>query len=486
MPYVDPANYPTDIPEGGWHADVDDADDFRLPSGLDTDLFLYRAERTDGSLFWVVKENARTAARSPTAEQLAAAIGFSKDRLIRALWAEIGTLHAQPPQPPQPQGPQGPAQAAAARPQQVRLPLPRSFSGVPTKEGVYNPEPRDFTVTISHYVYAQSQELGVAFDEDRKIRVFSSFLEQSAARWYHQLLQEREITLRSGQPYTGPLNDTDALVAAFLREYEDVNIRATAKHKIRTLQQDSTAEAHVRFFKEYAMLSGYGEEALIDWFKSSLKVALKDKVNGQGKQRLTTLEGWYEDAILFDRQYREDQLDRALARKSSQPATGNTSARNQSAGANNNTGRPTGGSQQQQAPRNANQWQPRNGNWRPWGAPAQQQRAPAPAAKTGVVSMDIDAANAAMACYRCGENHLARNCDTPTETIRQKYGRDRMIPFPPGYRARATTFANVDDFAASLSPADRADLARVLQSGGEAPAAPPAQALQQGFASGSS
>ncbi|VDC06764.1 unnamed protein product, partial [Peniophora sp. CBMAI 1063] len=259
MPYVDPANYPADIPEGGWHADVDDADDFRLPSGLDTDLFLYRAEHTDGSLFWVMKENARTAARSPTAEQLAAAIGFSKDRLIRALRAEIGTLHAQPPQP------QGPAQAAAARPQQVRLPLPRSFSGVPTKEGVYNPEPRDFTVTISHYVYAQSQELGVAFDEGRKIRVFSSFLEQSAARWFHQLLQEQEITLRSGQPYTGPLNDTDALVAAFLRKYEDVNIRATAKHKIHTLQQDGTAEAHVRFFKEYAMLSGYGEEALIDW-----------------------------------------------------------------------------------------------------------------------------------------------------------------------------------------------------------------------------
>ncbi|VDC04900.1 unnamed protein product [Peniophora sp. CBMAI 1063] len=325
MPYVDPANYPTAIPEGGWHADVDDADDFCLPPGLDTDLFLYRAERVDGSLFWVVKENARTAVRSPTTEQLAAAISFSKDPLIRALRAEIGTLHAQLPQP---QGPQGPAQAAAIHPQQVRLPLPHSFSGVPTKEGVYDPELRDFTVTISHYVYTQSQELGVTFNEDRKIRVFSSFLEQSAARWYHQLLQERDITLRSGQPYTGPLNDTDALVAAFLRKYEDVNIRATAKHKIRTLQQDGTAEVHVRFFKEYALLSGYGEEALIDWFKSSLKVALKDKVNGQGKQCPTTLEGWYEDTILFDRQYCEDQLDHALARKSSQPATGNTSSRN--------------------------------------------------------------------------------------------------------------------------------------------------------------
>ena len=71
------------------------------------------------------------------------------------------------------------------------------------------------------------------------------------------------------------------------------------------------------------------------------------------------------------------------------------------------------------------------------------------------------------------------------EVIRQKYGRDRMIPFPPRYQARATQFANAAEFAASLSPADRAELARSLQSGVEAPNAPPAPAPQQGFASGS-
>ncbi|VDC03404.1 unnamed protein product [Peniophora sp. CBMAI 1063] len=324
MPYIHPANYPTDIPEGGWHADVDDADDFRLPSGLDTDLFLYRAEHTDGPLFWVIKENAHMAAHSPIAEQLAAAIGFSKDRLIRSPRAEVSTLQAQPPQP---QGPLGAAPAATPRPQQVRLPLPHSFSGIPTKEGAYDPEPCDFTVSLHHYVATQSQELGVPFDKDRKIRIFSSFLEQNAARWYHQLLDKRDRAWQGAQPYTGPLSSSDALVQAFLREYEDVNIRATAKHKICTLQQDGMAEAHVRFFKEYAMLSGYGKEALVDWFKSSLKVALKDKVNGQGKQHPTTLEGWYEDAILFDRQYWEHQLDCMLACKSSQPATGNTSSR---------------------------------------------------------------------------------------------------------------------------------------------------------------
>ncbi|VDC04297.1 unnamed protein product [Peniophora sp. CBMAI 1063] len=110
----------------------------------------------------------------------------------------------------------------------------------------------------------------------------------------------------------------------------------------------------------------------------------------------------------------------------------------------------------------------------------------APTANTGAAPMDVDTANAAIVCYQCGEHHLARNCTTPTETIRQKYGRNRMIPFPAGYRASATTFANVDDFAASLSPADQAELARLLQSRIGAPVAPPAQASQQGFASGSS
>ena len=50
----------------------------------------------------------------------------------------------------------------------------------------------------------------------------------------------------------------------------------------------------------------------------------------------------------------------------------------------------------------------------------------------GSIPMDIDAANAAFACYRCGEKHLARDCTTPVEVMRQMYGRDRMIPVSSG------------------------------------------------------
>ena len=175
--------------------------------------------------------------------------------------------------------------------------------------------------------------------------------------------------------------------------------------------------------------------------------------------------------MLFDRQWREDQLEKGISRG------GNNASQQSSA--------PRTQPQQQQPARNANQQQPRNGNWRPWGAPQQAARTSAPTGNTGVVPMDIDAANAAFACYRCSEKHLARDCTTPVEVIRQKYGRDRMIPFRPRYQVRAAQFADAAEFAASLSPADRAELARSLQSGVEAPNAPPAPAPQQGFASGS-
>ncbi|VDC04060.1 unnamed protein product [Peniophora sp. CBMAI 1063] len=442
MPFVDAANYPTDLPQGGFHIDADDVDDYRLPRTLDNDLLIWKETNPDTGV----------------------------DQQIRDLQQTVVRQQSQLNAPPQPIVVQ---QAPGPQCSHIRVHAPRTFSGVSNDKGVYNPTPRDFVWNMRNYLVAEEEEAaGNPLTDHNKIVLVSTLLDQSVAMWYEQIMAEyaeyRRMALQAqqqGHPvpaYTGPLVDLDTFSQAFLQQFEDVDIQKTAIAKIQSMQQGAqSAEVHTR---------------------QSLKPAIRDKVNGQGKHRPDTLQGWYEDAVLFDRQWREDHPDRP----SSQSTTGNSSSRNQLTGTNNNTSRSTGAWQQQQPLRNANQGQPRNGNWHPWGTPAQQSRAPAPAANTGVVPMDIDTANAAMACYRCGENHLARNCTTPTETIRQKYGRDRMIPFPAGYRARATTFANVDDFAASLSPADQAELARSLQSRVGAPVTPPAQASQQGFASGSS
>ena len=53
------------------------------------------------------------------------------------------------------------------------LPLQRAFTGVPTKEGVYDPTPRDFTLSISQYMHNQQQELNEVFTDERKMRLFA-------------------------------------------------------------------------------------------------------------------------------------------------------------------------------------------------------------------------------------------------------------------------------------------------------------------------
>ena len=230
MPYVDPTTFPADIPEGAWHLDADDVEDFRLPRTLDTDFLLFQEARTDGTLVWKIRENSRVAAHTPSTTQLAAAASFAKDRTIRTLQAQLAASQAQAAQAPAPAGVPG-----AARPQTVRLPLPRAFMGVPTKEGVYDPSPRDFTLSISQYMHNQQQELNEVFTDERKMRLFAGFLDQAASRWYSSLVNEREQAAQRAQPYQGPLSSMDTLADKFLREFEDVNICDTDKNKVKTL-----------------------------------------------------------------------------------------------------------------------------------------------------------------------------------------------------------------------------------------------------------
>ena len=117
------------------------------------------------------------------------------------------------------------------------------------------------------------------------------------------------------------MSDLGTFLKAFLEQFEDVDIQKTAIAKIQSMQQGTqSVEVHTRLFKDWAGHTGFNDIALIEFYKKSLKPAIRDKVNGQSQHRPTTLQRWYEDAVLFDRQWREDHPDRPT----SQAATGNT------------------------------------------------------------------------------------------------------------------------------------------------------------------
>ncbi|VDB99527.1 unnamed protein product [Peniophora sp. CBMAI 1063] len=202
-----------------------------------------------------------------------------------------------------------------------------------------------------NYLIAKEEAASNSLTDHNKIVLVSTLLDQSAAMWYEQIMadyveyqQMAGQAQKQGQPvlaYTSPLLDLDTFLSAFLQQFED------QRHRTHQALQEELEVCYLQ----------------------------------QGQR---------------PRQWREDHLDWP----SLQSTTGNSSSHHQSSGANNNTSRSTGALQQQQQPsRNANQWHLRNGNWRPWGAPAQQPRTPTPAANTGVVPIDINAANAAMRLF---------------------------------------------------------------------------------------
>lgn len=474
MPHVDPANYPVNLPIGASHEDADPTDVYRLPLSLDDDYYI---SYDTASSTWKKTTAPGVALTAITEVQELRGMAMAAIRENRDLDRRLQTLQNAP-------APQQVAAAAAPR-STIRIHAPRAFTGVANDKGVYEPTPRDFVRNVRNYLNAEQNAANNVLNDDRKIIITSTLLDQSAAMWYEQIVIEHERFLieyaaDNTLVYTGPLRSLDIFLHEFLRQFEDVDIQKTAIFKIQTMQQGAqSAEVHTRLFKDWAGHTGFNDTALIELYKKSLKPAIRDKVNGQGKHRPTTLSGWYDDAVLFDRQWREDHPDR----QSSQPAASNTSTRN-------NSGQQTRAPQQpQQTPaRGANQWQPRNGQFRPWTqtTPAAQT----PRNNNGPQPMDIDAvthesAFRARACFKCGKvGHIARDCRTSQEEIRRTFGRDSMLP-PPRFQARTTEFANVDEFAGALSQQDREALLRALQTGGATDANPAPTTGQQGFASGS-
>lgn len=451
------ADYPPQLPTGAYHHDLDSTDVYRFPRTLEDDYYCYVDTQADSEFhgMWVIQDGILAAPTRVVQTLETRALGLLKDRRIRDLEAQVA---ARP----------DPAPAPAV---QARARAPDAFSGTPNDKGMIVPSAREFARTMRAYVLAQA--ISGPLTNDRQMATVGTYLTGEAAQWYEQKLAERatyeedaEDAERRGEedvePYNGPLASLNHLIEGLLKEFEDVNIEATAQHKLEIIHQEKeTAETHVRHFKHWARHADYNDKALIGYFRRSLAPMLKKKIQNM-ENRPATLDGWYEQAIKFDRNWREDQDEQRNTRPAfNQPARSNTTP------------------QQSPTPqRNANQAQPRNGQWRPWGSvaqPAQQS--------VGINAMPRD-----NRCFKCGktDGHFARDCQTPVDEIRRTFGRDSMYQPRAGHpvQNRATNFANAGEFINSLSAEQRREMTQALQSGGAQGAnqAPP----PQGFASGSS
>ena len=123
--------------------------------------------------------------------------------------------------------------------------------------------------------------------------------------------------------------------------------QATMSLKIRTMMQgDKTADEHVQDFEKAALEAGYEGFPLIVEFKRSLHPALRKRLS-EIRPQPVTIEEWYKEAILINRQWCITKAEEAFygqanqsgaVRKLPQSQAGTPGVRNDSWTSYNNYG----------------------------------------------------------------------------------------------------------------------------------------------------
>lgn len=187
--------------------------------------------------------------------------------------------------------------------------------------------------------------------------------------------------------------------------FGDPNPRDTAVTALTHLHQGSdTAEDYVMKFNAHKDDTGYNDVALVELFKRGLNAGLLTRIYGR-RPLPTDCEGWQDEAIALDRQWREAQ---AYAKSApTKPAARTTTA-------TQNQWRPY---YQRQAPPQQNQQQQQQ----------QQQARPTPPAPQIAArdpnAMDVDRSQRTpIRCYKCGGlGHMARDCKRKLDVRQMTY-----------------------------------------------------------------
>src|ERR1700724_3563455 len=104
----------------------------------------------------------------------------------------------------------------------------------------------------------------------------------------------------------------DALLREVQAKFGDMDKQSTMSLKIRTMMQgEKHADEHVQDFEKAALEAEYYGKPLITEFKRSLNVGLRRRLM-ELDPLPQTIEGWYQAAIKFDRQWRIAKTEEAF------------------------------------------------------------------------------------------------------------------------------------------------------------------------------
>ena len=203
-------------------------------------------------------------------------------------------------------------------------------------------------------------------------------------------------------------NTADKLLQEIQRRFSDTDKWATMLLKIRTMMQgNKTADEHIQDFEKAALEAGYEGFPLIMEFKRSLHPALR-KCLSEIRPQPVTIQEWYNESIMIDRQWQIPKAEEAFygktnqsgaARKPQQSQAGTSGVQNDSRASYNNYGQGS--------------YQNRNQTTGLAMAPRQDNRT----GQKNPNAMDVDLTQERrplVKCYKCQQlGHMMKDCRAP-------------------------------------------------------------------------
>ena len=111
-----------------------------------------------------------------------------------------------------------------------------------------------------------------------------------------------------------------AFFDAVQEEFGDPDRQSTKIYKLHTIVQgDKTVDKHVQSFKKAACGLGYSSYALVEEFKCSLYAWLREQVSNLDRIP-ETIDGWYQQSMHLDRQWRRAKKEAEYYSKMTQSA----------------------------------------------------------------------------------------------------------------------------------------------------------------------